>query len=167
MSKRLSVAVLSAALLMSGALVGVSFAGGGGITEPDAIELEFDVFSEPAVFRFYRLREFDGRSSSQILLGRWPIFDSDGNDVGSMNQVCHGPSVGPEGRVTEVCTFVHKLRSGPYTEAGTVVTTGYALFGEGTRRWAVTGGTGAYMNVRGYAELDPQGQGTYTLYLIP
>lgn len=121
--------MLAAALLMSGALVGVSFGGGGGITQPEEVKLEFDVFKKPAVFRFYDLREHDGRRSSQILHGKWPLFDVDGNMVGHMNETCLGPSVGPEGDTNEICTFVHKLKAGPNTKSGIVVTTGYQLFG--------------------------------------
>ena len=164
MTRKLSVGVIAAALLMSGTLVGVSFGGGDGITQPEELKLEFDVFHKPAVFRFYDLREHDGRGSSQILLGKWPLFDVDGNKVGHMNETCLGPSHGPEGATSEICTFVHKLKAGPNTKRGTVVTTGYQLFGPGTRNWAVTGGTGAYVNVRGHATRT---EDAYTLHLIP
>ena len=43
------------------------------------------------------------------------------------------------------------LKAGPHTQPGTVVTTGIYNFGGET--YAVTGGTGAYENVRGYATM--------------
>ena len=55
MTRKLIVGVLAAALLMSGALVGVSFGGGGGITQPEVIELSLDLCGDSC--RVFELRD--------------------------------------------------------------------------------------------------------------
>ena len=66
-----------------------------------------------------------------------------------------------------VCTFLLKLKAGPHTERGTVVTTGIYRFSDPST-YAVTGGTGAYENVRGYARMEVvHKREVLTLNLIP
>jgi len=158
MTKKLSIAVLSAALLMSGAWVGVSFAGGGGITEPEVIELSFQVCGGEVPCRFYDIRTEEGQRGL-FMTSRHPLFDLDGSRIGTLRTSCVDDWV---------CTYVHTLREGPYTERGTVVATGVFTFDD-VMRFAVTGGTGPYMNVRGQTTIDLSGPGddTLTLSLIP
>jgi len=165
MMRRLSVGLIAAAMLMSGALVGVSYGGGGGITEPQTIELSVDVCGDRC--RFYPLRDSDGRQTGQVTLTKNPLVDADGNRAGTVNVSCT-VSDGPGGPTDWVCTYIHTLKAGPYTEQGTVVTHGIYTGNDGDV-FAVTGGTGAYENVRGYATMN-YGQTpelNYTLTLIP
>jgi hypothetical protein len=159
MMRKVSIPVLVAALLMSGALVGVSFgAEEAAITQPEVIELEFSLCENPGVCRAWRQRDFDGRNAGQISTFKVPLVDPDGNEVGRMRVACVGPSVGEGGAVPAVCTYVHRL------PGGLVMTIGDQPFGD--HRYAVTGGTGAYENVRGYAQLGGP-DGFYVLYLTP
>ena len=148
MTRKLSVGVLAAALLVSGALVGVSFGGGGGITQPEVIELSV-ILWDPDSFRMYGLRDPDyGKGKAVIAVSHDSVFDVDRDDVGSLRQDC----------VDWVCTYVFGLKAGPHTERGTVVATGVYRFGKPTR-FAVTGGTGAYENISGYIdEVAGEGQ---------
>jgi hypothetical protein len=162
MTKKLSVGVLVAALLISGTLVGVSFGGGGGITQPEVIELSY----RGNKVHFYFLREDDGRQTGQVTLIKRRLLDADGNSVGHMNISCT-VAWGP--LTNWVCDSVLTLKAGPHTERGTVVTTGiYASPEDGTNAdvFAVTGGTGAYENVRGHAT-QREGSDSFTLNLIP
>lgn len=162
MKKKLSVGVLVAALLMAGTLVGVSFGGGGGITQPEVIELSY----RRERVHFYPLREGDGRQTGQVTLIKRQLLDADGNSVGHMNISC---TVADRPWVNWICDAVLTLKAGPHTERGTVVTTGiYASPEDGTNAdvFAVTGGTGAYENVRGHAT-QREGSDSYTLNLIP
>ena len=60
------------------------------------------------------------------------------------------------------------LKAGPYTERGTVVTTGIYGGPADPDVFAVTGGTGAYANVRGYAtQEDGPGRDPFILHLTP
>ena len=92
-----------------------------------------------------------------------PLLDVDGNQVGHMNISC---TVADAPQTNWVCTNVLTLKPGDHTERGTVVTTGIGLGPGPTDRFAVTGGTGAYENVRGFAIQDDE-QNLYTLHLIP
>jgi hypothetical protein len=163
MVRKLSIWVLVAALLMSGALVGVSFGGGGGITQPEVIELSY----RRQRAHFFPLRDGDGRQTGQVTLIKRRLLDVDRNGVGHMNISC---TVAVQPAVNWICDSVLTLKAGPYTERGTVVTTGiYASPGDGRTDsdvFAVSGGTGAYENVRGYATQE-EGPDRYTLYLIP
>ena len=160
MMRKLSVGVLAAALLMSGALVGVSYGGPGGITEPEVIELDYGPCSVRC--RFYPLRELDGRRDGQVTLAKDPLFDADGNRVGNVNASCTVAAP-----TDFVCTYIHTFKASPYTEQGTVTTAGI-FTGEDVDLFAVTGGTGAYVNVRGFAALEyGPGELNYTLNLIP
>ena len=149
MTKKLAVGVLAAALLMSGALVGVSFGGGGGITEPQVIELTY----RRQRVHFYPLREGDGRQTGQVTLIKRRLLDAEGNSVGHMNISC---TVADRPSVNWVCDSVLTLKAGPHTERGTVVTTGiyaspedrtnsdvFAVTGDGSLRerpWACDAG---------------------------
>ena len=164
MMRKLSVGLTTAALLVSGAMVGVSYGGAGGISEPEVIELSLDLCSN-------RCRGFElqapifGRGTAWIVASDDLLFDVDGTRVGRQSFQCTVP--GPW-----VCTYVITLKAGPHTEPGTVVTTGIYRFSDPPEELAVTGGTGAYENVRGYATMELVGTGAdrhelLTLNLIP
>jgi hypothetical protein len=157
MVRKLSVGLLAAALLMSGGLVGVSFGGGGGITEPQLIELHIDVCDSP---HYYLLR--NGTSvAGQVTLCRSPISDVDGDRVGTQNVSCTVSD-----RTDWVCTALYTLKDGPHTGAGTIVTTGQYTDGDGDV-FAITGGSGAYQDVGGYAVQRAGAGVNHTLNLIP
>jgi Dirigent-like protein len=163
-TRKLIVGVIAAALLLSGALVGVSYGGTGGITEPEVIELSLDLCSKTC--RGFELQDpIFGRGTAWIVASDDLLFDVDGTRVGRQSFQCtvSGPWV---------CTYVITLKAGPYTEPGTVVTTGIYRFSDPPETLAVTGGTGAYENVRGYATMELVGAGAdrhevLTLNLIP
>ena len=165
MKRQLIVGVIAAALLVSGGLVGVSYGQGGGITEPQVIELTLDVCGNSC--RIFELQDpVHGRSGNALItLSKDPLFDVDGNEIGFQSEHCttsEGHGVG----TPWVCTYVLKLKAGPHTEPGSVVTTGIYTFGPST--FAVTGGTGAYENVRGSARMVViEGSEVLTLSLIP
>lgn len=165
MQRRLGIGALSAALLLSGLWVGVSHGGNGGIAEPQAIELNTGHCGGPNTrCRFYGLRT-GGTVDGQILTVNGPSIDVDGTVVGRLRETC--TYVGWD---TNVCTQVFSLKAGPRTERGSIVTTG--VLGEWVEglngRFAVTGGTGAYVNVRGHAEKVYDGKDfVFTLHLIP
>jgi len=159
MTRKLMVGVIAASLLVSGGLVGVSYGQGGGITEPEVIELSFG-FCEPSC-RSYPLSASGGGPAAQITLGKFTLFDVDGNRVGTIHESCVNSETGPW-----ICTLIHKLKAGPHTERGTVVTNGTWSFDPVIAAdFAITGGTGAYANVRGFATWDEEG--TYSLNLFP
>lgn len=161
MTRKLSIGVLAAALLLSGALVGVSFGGGGGITQPEVIELSLTICGRPNCTGWeLRHAAWGRRGGGLVTSARDPLFDVDGTRVGRQSQRC---VVGIEW----FCTYIVTLEDGPYTDGGTVVATGIYGFDEGSTL-AVTGGTGAYENVRGFATLeDPRGEDALTLHLTP
>jgi hypothetical protein len=170
--RKLSVGVLAAALLLSGAMVGVSYGGGGGITEPEVIELSLDVCGNNAC-RGFELRDigFGRPGTALITLNNDALFDVDGSRVGRQSAQCT-TSDGRSGGTPWVCTYVVALKAGTYTEPGTVVLTGIYRFSDPPEELAVTGGTGAYDNVRGYATQELVGTGAdrhevLTLSLIP
>jgi hypothetical protein len=159
MTKKVSIGVLVAALLMSGALVGVSFGGGGSgrITQPELIELHIDVCQRP---HFYLLRN-DSKVAGQVTLCRSPILDAEGDRTGTQNVSCTVSDASDW-----ICTNLYALRAGAFTEEGTIVTTGHYVDGHGDVH-AITGGTGAYQDVGGYA-VQRTGRGVnHTLHLIP
>jgi hypothetical protein len=165
MARKLSVGAIAGAMLISGGLVGVSFAGGGGITEPQVIELSLDLCGDSC--RIFELQDpVHGRGGNALItFSKDPLFDVDGNEVGFQSEHCT-TSEGHGGGTPWVCTYVLKLKAGPHTEPGSVVTTGIYSFGPST--FAVTGGTGAYENVRGSARMVVvDGREVITLNLIP
>jgi hypothetical protein len=165
--RKVGIGVLTAALLMSGALVGVSHGGSGGITEPTTIELSLDLCGRSC--RIFELQDpIHGRpGTAWVTVSDDALLDVDGTRVGRQSYQC--TTSGPAGRgpgTPWVCTYVVTLADGPYTDAGTVVTTGIYTFGTDT--FAVTGGTGAYENIRGTATMEAvEGREVLTLNLIP
>ena len=160
------VAVLAAALLLSGLFVGVSYGGGSGITEPQVIELvsrgcfnnDHDPLTECAGFNFR-----DGSRDGAISRFKVPIFDIDGNPVGKGYVECVWAT-----KTGSICTVILSLQEGPYTEQGQIVSTGLGI---GPRTSPITGGSGAYANVRGelVGSEHPSDPDAFlvTLYLIP
>ncbi|HEY6566566.1 MAG TPA: hypothetical protein VI341_03525 [Actinomycetota bacterium] len=165
MYKTLSIGTLVAVLLSSGLWLGVSLGGQGGISEPEAIEVNTGHCGGPGVrCRFYGLRA-EGRVDGQIITVNGPSKDVDGDIVGRLRETCTY-----EGGNTNICTQVFTMRSGPNIDRGSIVTTG--VLGEWVEglngTFAVTGGTGAYVNVRGYATKVYDGRDfIFTLHLIP
>ena len=169
MTKKLSVAAIAAALLMSGGLVGVSFGGGAGIIEPEVIELSVDICGHEGPCRYFFLTDSGETQTGQITLTKNPLFDVDGNEVGHMNISCVASSrPSGKGQTDWICTYVLTLKAGSHTDQGTVVASGIYASPADPDVFAVTGGTGAYVNVRGYAtHEDGPGQDPFTLHLIP
>ena len=158
-----AVAVLAAALVVSGLFVGVSYGSGGGITDPQVIELttvgcttdDGDPATECSV---YRLEDTEGQRSGSVVRFRVPVWDVDGTQVGRAFLECV-TSTG----AGSVCTNVLSLKEGPYTDLGTIVSTGTGLPPR-----AITGGSGAYLNVRGeMTGATVGGDFVLTLNLIP
>ncbi len=163
MTRKLIVGALAAVLLTSGALVGVSFGGGGGINQPEVIELSVDICGNKGQCRFYPLRELGGHRTGQVSLSKNPLFDVNGDKVGRLNASCTVAT-----GVNWVCTYVLTLKTGQHTERGTVVTTGIYASPANPDVFAVTGGTEAYENVRGFATFeDGPGRDPFILQLTP
>jgi hypothetical protein len=170
--RKLTVAVIATALLMSGALVGVGYASGGGsnepalLEEPTVIELEWHTGGKDSYIYFYSLWDSEGKRSGQVTTKRMPLFDVDGNEVGREYIDCMATS-----HTGWVCTLVSVLKDGPYTDKGTIVATGVSKHRPGKPNIStlpITGGTGAYSNVRGQAiQEGVDGHIAYTLYLEP
>ncbi len=159
--RSLAVGALALAVLLSGLVVSVAAAAGSGITDPTVIALS-SVGATERNSRTYPLRDADGKRSGSISVYREPLLDADDNPVGNVRTECFGA-----GHVVSSCSSIVILHAGPHTEDGSVVFTG--LFrGFNGEALAVTGGTGAYENVRGYATLTVEGElFIRTLYLIP
>lgn len=158
---KLALATFATIAIAVGWLAGTSVAAGNGITEPTVIALSSTGATDTGS-KAYILRDTDGRRSGNISVFREPLLDADANHVGNARVEC----VSARG-VAWYCTTIATLHAGPFTQEGTIVYTG--LFrGFNGEELAVTGGTGAYQNVRGYATLTVQG-GLFvqTLYLIP
>ena len=170
MRRKLSTVVISTGLLLSGGLVGVSFGGTEGIAEPHVIELSLDECSSSC--RGFQLEDpiFGRDGTAWIVVSNDALFDADGTKVGHLSHQCT-VTYGRNKRATPwVCTYISTFSAGPYTEPGMVAMSGNFDFDGST--FAVTGGTGAYVNVRGEATLETVGQGSdqhevLTLNLIP
>ena len=180
MFRKVSIGLLSAALLMSGALVGVGYAGGVGDTqpavleEPTVIELMWKTGAEDSHIRFFPLAgdipggrfEAEGPTTGQITTKKLTLFDVDGNEVGRQYIDCIVTIDTPW-----ICTLVSVLKDGPNTDKGTVVATGYSKHQPGMPNISsipVTGGTGAYNNVGGHViQEGVDGTVKYTLFLEP
>jgi len=159
MLKRLGVGVLSAGLLVSGMLMGISYAGGAGITEPQVIALHL---GDNSANRNFPLKDDEGDKTGGMGVFRETLLDADGNQVGNLTSTFFRVH-----RVawTDAATFT--LKSSPYTQAGTVAIAGN-FKGFNGESMAVTGGTGAYANVRGFVTLTLENDTyAYTLNLIP
>lgn len=154
--------VLAVALLVSGLLVRVSHAGGGGITGPTVIELTTPGCRHIDDCHIYRLRDDQGARTGTLRRSRDPLYDLDGNPAGTSFGQCFGAK-----RTGTICMLVLNLTPGPHTELGAITTAGirHESF---PNTLAVTGGTGAYQNVRGelIATTDARGF-VFTLNLIP
>ncbi len=156
MTRKLSVGVLAAALLLSGALVGVSFGGGGGgIPQPEVLELTF----KDKRIEFFALDTFDGKQRGQLTWVKRSLSDVDGNPVGTQRVECTA-IIDPGW----ICTIVSTIQDGPNTDKGTIVATGVYNGHAPFSTFAVTGGTGAYDNVGGRAKQEDD---SYTLFLVP
>lgn len=119
------------------------------------------MISAGAVRVDYPLRDSSGKRSGGISHLKEQLIDVDGDPAGTQVWDCFGS------KVTDSCTNIVTLRSGPHAERGTVVITGI-FRGFNGEKFAVTGGTGAYGNVRGYATLTVEGgEFVTTLYLTP
>ena len=160
------VAGLAAALLLSGLFVGVSYGGASGISEPQVIEIvsrgcfnnDHDPLTECADFKLQ-----DGPRSGNVVRFKVPMFDIDGNPVGKGYVECVFAT-----KTGSICTVVLALTDGPHTDAGTIISTGLGI---GPRTSAITGGSGAYSNVRGelVGSEHPSDPDAFliTLYLTP
>jgi hypothetical protein len=146
MRRKIGVGTLVAALLVSGTLVGVSLGEPSRIDEPLVIEVTLgEVLAE--------------RSKGFVTQIREEALDADGTRVGTIRWNC---AFG----VDSHCTLVYGLR-GSEDERGTVVATGI-FRGFNGESLAVTGGTGAFANVRGVVTLSvSDGDFTHTLDLTP
>lgn len=152
MSRKAVIGILAGAMLLSGMLVGVAFGGGGGITQPEVIELKVS----GSDVGFFPIKNKEGKRAI-IAVTKESLDDADGNAVGTHRWNCAG----------WVCNDVIRLKAGPHTDRGTVTVAGN-FRGFNGESWAVTGGTGAYVNVRGYMTLTHHGGDLLqTLYLIP
>lgn len=158
---RQALAALATIALAVGWMAGASVAAGNSITEPVMIALS-STGATDAGTRTYILRDTNDRRSGNISVYREPLLDADANPVGNVRVECMTAR-----GVAWSCTTIATLHAGPFTQEGTIVYTG--LFrGFNGEELAVTGGTGAYQNVRGYAALTIQGDlFVRTLYLIP
>jgi hypothetical protein len=167
MLKKLIVGAIATALLLSGGLIGVSFAGAGGITEPEVIELSLDLCGNTC--RTFEQGDpvFGRPGQIWITVNDDVLLDVDGNRVGRQSGQCTSSYSAGQGRGTPWhCSFIVTLNDGPHTDAGTIVSSGIYTFETDT--FAVTGGTGAYENVRGTVTMDPvDGREVLTLNLIP
>lgn len=156
MNRKLSVGLVVVALLGSGLRVGVSRGTSGDAADPMVIEL---VNGELLAEATYRLRDDAGRRSATIDLFKGLLADVDGNEVGVHRCQCINSEIG------WMCTHILNVKPGPYTQRGSVVITGN-FRGFAGERLAVTGGTGAYADVNGYATATVDGENfVTTLYL--
>ena len=159
-----AVAACASALLLSGLFVGVSYGRGGGIPEPEVIELVTTGCAtnddDPATdCRVYELTDDEGGRSGTIFRFKVWVEDVDGNRVGYTYLQCDIAK--GTGRT---CTNVLVLRPGPYTERGTIVSMGVQPFPPP----AIVGGSGAYLNVRGEVFGEEQNDGFHLfVHLIP
>jgi hypothetical protein len=136
---------LVAGLLVSGLLVGVSIGSPARIDEPQVIEVfGGDVLVETSRGLVSQLRE--------------EALDADGARIGTIRWNCAN---GADWH----CTLVYGLKGSG--DRGTVVATGI-FRGFSGESLAVTGGSGAFANVRGVVTLSVSDGGfTHTLDLIP
>ena len=146
MQRKALIGTLIAAILASGLLVGVSIGSPARIDEPQVIVVfSGDVLEEESKGLVTQLRE--------------EALDADGNRVGTIRWNCTGG-------VDSHCTVVYGLK-GSEDERGAVVATGI-FRGFNGESLAVTGGTGAFANVRGVVTLSVgDGEFIHTLDLIP
>ena len=145
MGKKLGTAVVIAVLLLSGVLAGVSYGGSAEISDPKTIALTLG-------------KGIKAEERGPISQDRCVLLDENGDRVGTLmfNSVF----------LTDWhVTVVYRLQAIEGLERGTIVATG--IFGGFSgESLAVTGGTGAYANVRGYTVLSVDGDAfIHTLHL--
>jgi hypothetical protein len=173
MRGRLAVALLAAALFVFGLWAGSSYGEVGGITQPQVLELfTKGCDSRDATCRFFPLEDDERRKSGTIARGNQPLFDMDGNVVGRHRLFCAFA-----GGTGWFCSRIETIKAGPHTERGTITVSGLFRLSAGGSgdpskfdTFAVTGGSGAYSNVRGYATegWDPNREAfAHTFYLTP
>ena len=92
MTRKLSVGALAAALLLSGALVGVSYGGNdersAAMRQPTVLEFKWNTRAEGSEVRFFRLRQYDRKCCGQVTEKDMPLMDLDGNVVGRQHISC-------------------------------------------------------------------------------
>jgi hypothetical protein len=159
--KTAMISVVLGGLLASGVLVTASLGAAAAIVAPETIEL---TVGDGVKSHTYKLRDTDGRRSASLDVYREPVLDADGTHIGAVLSECLQWGTGER---NWTCSSVAKLKDGPYTDAGTVTFEGI-FRGFNGEQLAVTGGTGAYSNVRGTVVLAVQNDGfVRTLNLIP
>lgn len=161
---RVAVGAISAALVLAGTMVGEAVAGGGGIPGPTVLELVSANGCSPTdgdpgtECRDFPLEDAGGALSGSLARFRLQLEDVDGNPVGRAFAECFDAK-----KTGSMCTLVLSLKPGPHTELGTIVATGVGLPPS-----AVTGGSGAYLNVRGDITAESQDDGFHLFVnLIP
>lgn len=163
-ARKAGVGVTVASLLLAGVLIADAFAGGGGITDPQVIELVTGACAtgdnDPATHcKVYELTDDEGDRSGEIFRFRVPLSDVDGNPVGQIFLQCDDAKT--TGRT---CSAVLSLKPGPHTESGTIVSMGVNHLPPA----AIVGGSGAYLNVRGEMTGEEQSDGFHIFVnLIP
>ncbi|MGH2540221.1 MAG: hypothetical protein ACRDGK_06850 [Actinomycetota bacterium] len=169
MGRKLLIGGLASAVLLVGTLVSVSYGGRGGITQPEEIVLTHSICGKDARCGYFRLKpSTKGTGFGQVIQARVPLRDVDGNLVG----MSRGHVVTVQG-TGSVATVIDTLKDGPHTYRGSVTLTGFVqsggcYFGDEVCTFAITGGTGAYVNARGQATLERvQRKIRTTLHLIP
>jgi hypothetical protein len=144
--RKIAIGTLIATLLVSGTMIGVSIGTPARIDQPLVIE----------VFSGNDLAEASRGLVNQV---REEALDADGARTGTIRWNCAN---GADWH----CTLVYGLK-GPEDERGTVVATGI-FRGFNGESLAVTGGTGAFANVRGVVTLSvSDGEFIHTLDLMP
>ena len=160
------VGLLVAGLLLFGSAVGVSFGGTSRISDPVDFELTSKGLDGPgAVFNQYPLRDTQGRRTGFVGTAKIPNYeDAEGNRVAEDRISCTDTD-----HVGVICTHVWSIDAGPYTERGTVTLSGiFRSLDAGTvNHYAVTGGTGAYQNARGYVTEKVGRDWVVTFHLLP
>jgi hypothetical protein len=156
---KIATAILVGGLLLTGALAGVSYGGANAIVNPTVIKLQ----AVPGgTERHYPLRDGQGHKSGSLDELRELVVDIDGDPVGAVFSQCFFART-----VVWRCEVIAVLKDGPHTDKGTIHFSGI-FRGFTGERFAVTGGTGAYDNVRGSATLTVENNKFIrTLYLIP
>jgi hypothetical protein len=163
-ARKAGVGASVAVLLLAGVLVANAFAGGGGITEPQVLELVTGGCSsddgDPATHcKVFDLTDDEGRRSGQIFRFRVPLSDVDGNPVGQTFLQCDGAKT-----TGQTCSLVLSLKPGPHTELGTIVSMGANSLPPA----AIVGGSGAYLNARGEMTGEDQNDGFHIFVnLVP
>jgi hypothetical protein len=155
------------AILLTGVLAGVSFGRSSGIVDPVTIPVWATACGEADTHcKFFPIDTYGGKQGGDIETFNVPIADQDGTIVGRNKVACtHARAV------AAICNGVEILHAGAHTEAGTVQFAGIwtgpspddppAVF-------AITGGTGAYDNVRGHLTFGNDGtRFPIVMYLIP